>query len=239
MSSGADDASSKTRRKVNDDEKKSQNATINRIQRYRDDIAEYQLLFAQNQMSNDVNEGQQHRAYHELAKGFCQLLKPYLTDEGIPQSDYYWGEVPLGKMRVDPPEAIRPPSREEMGSAVRQRSRTDLALGSPRNTVQPKVYRVDGLRDFATAPPEWEVEWTVMFGPEVSPADIQRKITDRKVRVTQQSHRNEPITVVRTEQLSREIINNAVTAMENFVRDLGMDIEMTGEPYEGDGGPGI
>lgn len=214
-------------KEVNDEEKQSQNATIRRIQKYRDDIAEYQLLFAQNEMSMEVNEAQQHRAYHQLAKGFCQLLKPYLTDDGISQSSHYWEDVNLGNFDVSPPDVICPPSREEMGAAVRHGEKTALARGSPRNHVEGKSYSVIGLRDFSTAPAEWQVEWTVMFGPEVSPLDIQQQTRDENVRVSERSHRNQPITVVRTARVPRVIINNAVTAMDNFVRELGLDLDFS------------
>ncbi len=57
-------------RQIEDEDNASQSATIRRIQSYRDDIADYQLLFAQNELSENISEAQQHRAYFQLAKGF-------------------------------------------------------------------------------------------------------------------------------------------------------------------------
>lgn len=224
---------------VNDEDNKSQNATINRIQRYRDDLAEYQLLFAQNELSEEISERQQHRAYHQLAKGFLQLLKPYLTAEEIQQGEHYWNEVDLGSFMIEPPEAIQQPSKQEMESALKAGHKQTFARADPRNEVEAKRYRVIGLRDFAAAEPEWQVEWSVMYGPEVSPADLRSEIRDSRVRVQPRSHRNEPITVIRSGRVPRQIIDNVVTELENFVRAVGMDVDIEAEAYMGEGGPGI
>jgi hypothetical protein len=40
------------------------------------------------------------------------------------------------------------------------------------------------------------------------------------------SHRNQPITVSRLARVPRPIIDEAVTQMEHFLRDIGMDIEI-------------
>jgi hypothetical protein len=226
--------------KVNDEENKSQNATIERIQSFRDDLAEYRLLFAQNELTEEISEAQQHRAYHQLAKGFLGLLKPYLTAEDeVAESKEYWNEVELGAFTINPPAAITQPSRGEIDTALRQGDSRTLARAEPRNTVEPKAYTVIGLRDFDAVPAEWEVSWSVMFGPEVSPASLRQEITDPAVRVHPRGSRTEPITVTRTVRLPRRIIDEAVTQMEHFVRDLGMDLEIAGEDYMGQGGPGL
>lgn len=224
---------------VADDEGKSQNATIARIQQFRDTIADYQVLFAENELAADVSAADQHRSYHQLAKGFLQLLKPYLTDENIDGSKHYWERIELGSFSVDPPPAISPPSREEAARALRGRDTAVVARADPRNEADPHEYDVIGLQDFAAAPPEWDVRWSLMYGPEVSVRELRARIETPGVRVLPRQHRAEPITVVRTARVPLEIINDAITAMENFVRALGMDIELEAEPYEGGDEPGL
>lgn len=214
------------KRRVSDDDNQSQNATIRRIQSFRDDIAEYQLLFAQNELQNDISEAQQHRSYHQLARGFLQLLKPYLMDEEIPRSEYYWNEVELGEFTISPPEVIQQPSQGQMEAALKAGRRETLARADPRNSVESKHYSVVGLRDFAAADPEWEVEWQVMYGPDVRPSGIRSQIRDSSVRVHPRSHRNEPITVTKTVRVPRQIIDAAITELEQFVREVGMDIDL-------------
>jgi hypothetical protein len=214
-------------KQVNDEENKSQNATIERIQSFRDDLAEYRLLFAQNELTEEIGEAQQHRAYHQLAKGFLGLLKPYLTaDDEVAESEAYWEEVGLGAFTVDPPAAITQPSRGEVDTALRRGDSRTLARAEPRNNVEAKRYAVKGLRDFDAAPAEWEVSWSVMFGPEVSPATLRGEIADPAVQVHPRSSRTEPITVTRTVRLPRRIIDEAVTQLEHFVRNLGMDVDL-------------
>lgn len=236
---------------VADEENKSQNATIHRIQQYRDRVAEYQLLFAQNELSREITEAQQHRSYHQLVKGFLQLLKPYLMDESIPGSQFYWqgysgnspdpddGILHLGEIVVEPPDAIRQPSKEEMAGALQAGDQQTIQRADPRNAVEEQKYDIVGLRDFASAEVEWIEEWEVMFGPEVTPYDLRQQIHDPMVDVRDRRHRNEPITVVRTVRVPRSIIDNAVTALENFVRDMGMDIDFEADPYMGEGEPGL
>lgn len=248
--------SGQEQKRVDDEENASQNATIQRIQNYRDRVAEYQLLFAQNELSGEVSETEQHRSYHQLASGFLQLLKPYLTDPDIPGSQYYWhgysGEslsatrksgdgriLHLGTVPVEPPEAISKPSKEEVEGALRTRNSHTMQRADPRNSVENKSYDIVGLVDFAQAPAEWTEEWEVMFGPEVTPQDLREKIRDPTVRILDRTHRHEPITVVKSVRVPRSAIDAAVTAMENFIRDIGMDIEFEVEPYTGDGGPGL
>lgn len=226
-------------RQVNDDENQSQSATINRIQRYRDDLAEFQKVFAEGELSDEIDERKQHRAYHHLVSGFLQLLKPYLTDSEITESQYYWEDAQLGEFTVTPPEIIQRPTRDEMDRALQRGDKMTLARGMPREGVDPITYRVEGLKDFASAKTEWEVEWSVMFGPEVSAMDVRHEIHDESVRVKPRRRRNEPIMVVKTVRLPRPIIEAAVTALENFVRSLGMDIDLSPEPYEGEGAPGL
>lgn len=239
--------------RVDDDDNTSQTATIQRIHDYRDTIADYQLAFAQNELSGDVDAGQQHRAYHQLAKGFLQLLKPYLTDQDVPGTQYYWegytadsledassdGILRLGTVTADPPDAIRTPSRDEVADALREGDQQTIQRADPRNAVDGRSYDIVGLLDFASAPAEWTEEWRVMFGPEVTPHDLRQQIRDPDVRVRDRRHRNEPITVVKTMRVPRSVIDNAVTALENFVRDLGMDVDLQPEPYMGEGEPGI
>lgn len=232
MSAPAADNAEKTNQEINDEENQSQNSTLRRIQRFRDDIAEYQLLFAQNEITHEIGEDQQHRSYHQLARGFLQLLKPYLTDEEMAQSEYYWNQVELGSFTIDPPDVIRPPERAEVEFALRDGNRQALARADPRNTVESKRYDVVGLRDFAAAQPEWTVEWQVMYGPETSPADLRQEITSPRVHVSERTHRNEPITVIHTARIPRQIIDAAITAMENFVRALGMDIDFKDEEQQ-------
>jgi hypothetical protein len=226
--------------KVNDEENKSQNATIERIQSFRDDLAEYRLLFAQNELTEEISEAQQHRAYHQLAKGFLGLLKPYLTAEDeVAESRKYWNKEPLGAFTIDPPAAIQQPSRGEVDAALQSGDSRTLARAQPRNNVEAESYRVVGLRDFDAVPPEWEVSWSVMVGPEVSPQTLRSEITDPGVQVHPRSSRTEPITISRTVRLPRRIIDEAVTQMEHFIRDLGMDLDIAGEDYMGRGGPGL
>lgn len=231
-------------RQVNDDENKSQTATIQRIQKYRDNLADYQMLFAQNELTGDVSEAQQHRSYHQLTKGFLRLLKPYLTDyrhedPEIIIGQRYWEEVELGSFTIDPPAVISRPSRQEMDHALRTGHQQTIQRADPRNSVEPKEYSVRGLRDFDAAEPEWSVEWQVMYGPEVTPAELRSQISDPNVHVQPRATRTEPITIVKTARVPRRIIDETVTQLENFVRDLGMDVDIKAEPYMGEGGAGI
>lgn len=213
-------------RAVQDEENQAQNATIRRIQSFRDDIAEYQLLFARNELTEDMSESQQYRAYHQVARGFCQLLKPYLTAQDIDQSERYWRQLPLGEFEVDPPDAIRRPERQRVGAALGNDASGLARRADPRNDVEPRRYELQGLQDFWAAEVEWREDWQVMYGPEVNPADIRAEVSDPDVRVHERSTRTEPIRVSRIARLPRPIIDEAITAMENFVRDLGMDIDL-------------
>jgi hypothetical protein len=237
--SQSDQSGKSSRVKVSDEENRSQKATIQRIQSFRDDIAQYQLAFANNELSREVPEENQHRSYHLLAKGFLQLLRPYLEDDSASSSNYYWDEIDLGEFTIDPPAVVRQPTRHEMGRALKSGDLNTISRADPRNAVEPKRYSCIGLRDFAASQPEWTVEWTVMFGPEVSATDLRAEINDRSVTVPPRSHRNEPISIQKKARVPRPMIDNAITAMENFVREIGMDVEMVGDPYDGDGGPGI
>lgn len=235
---GASGNGEKNDYEVDDTENKSQNATLSRIQKFRDELAEYQLLFAQNELTQEISQEQQHRSYQRLASGFLQLLKPYLTDDKLKNSTYYWegysGETPqesedvllLGEFSIDPPEAINQPSQDSLDQAIKMGDIQTLQRADPRNEVEPREYTVIGLRDFAAAEVEWEEEWQIMFGPEVSRADLASEIRDPSVRVLQRSHRNEPLTVVKRAHLPKSVIDNAITAMENFIRDVGMDVQI-------------
>jgi len=219
-------------RTIDDEENTSQSATIRRIQSFRDDIADYQLLFAQNELSEEISEGRQHRAYYQLAKGFLQLLRPYLTDEDVPQSDHYWNQVQLGEFAVDPPAAIAQPSQQQVDHALKANDQSTIARADPRNAVDSKHFSVIGLRDFDSAQAEWNVQWEVMFGPDVSAADIRSQLQQSGVRVSPRSHQTEPLTVTKRVRIPRQIIDNAVTALENFVRDIGMDVEWDEEEQQ-------
>jgi len=219
-------------RQIEDEDNASQSATIRRIQSYRDDIADYQLLFAQNELSENISEAQQHRAYFQLAKGFLQLLRPYLSDEDVPQSTHYWNEVALGEFAVDPPAAIAQPSQQQLEHALKASDQSTISRADPRNSVDSKHFSVIGLRDFASAQAEWDVQWEVMFGPDVSAADIRSQLQQSGVRVSPGTHRNEPLTVTKRVRIPRQIIDNAVTELENFVRDIGMDVEWDEEEQQ-------
>jgi hypothetical protein len=219
-------APKRSAQKVNDEENQSQSATINRIQAYRDELAEYQLLFARNELSNELSEGEIHRSYHQLVSGLAQLLMPYLRDDGIQSARHYWERVKLGEFDIDPPSAIHQPDQMDVAGALGGDGLGAVALADPRNSVEPKHYEVYGLQDFMGAEPEWTEEWSVMVGPEISPADLRQQITEDGVRVLDRRHRNEPIRVERIARVPMGIVTEAATQLEHFIRDLGLDVDL-------------
>lgn len=220
------------KQEVDDEENRSQNATIRRIQSFRDDIADYQLLFARNEVSKQLSEREALRSYHQLVKGFLQLLRPYLTDDSISEAQKYWTETTLGTITVDPPASIQRPSQARFKQALTNNDPKSLAISAPQNNPSKKMYRVKGLKDFAEWDAEWQVEWQVMFGPAVTPDDLRERIQDSSVSVLDASHRNEPIRVQKTAQLPRHIIDSAVLELENFVRGVGMDVDFDEEEQQ-------
>lgn len=213
-------------RKANDEDRISHKSAVKRIEQYYDELTEYQKAFAEAEIAGDVDESRHHRAYHEHAKGFCKLLRPYLTDNDLPKAEYYWKQAEIGVFQVDPPEVLQQPSKEEMAHALRGGNRKTIARADPRNNAEPRGYTIIGLRDFMSSPTQWEESWQVMFGPEVSATDIRSEITDPNVRVEDRAHQNDPITVVKDVRVPRSIIDDAVAAMEQFRRSIGMAIEM-------------
>jgi hypothetical protein len=220
------------RSKVSDEENQSQSAAIRRIQKYRDRIAEYQMFFAENEITREIGEGEQHTAYHQLAKGFLQLLKPYLTDPEIPRSAVYWGEKDLGGFSITPPSAISRPSAGEMEAALRSGNRLTMSRASTRACAEPREYQVRGLKTFANAPAEWSEEWTLMWGPEISAEDLRAQINDPRVSVQPREHRTQPITVVKSARVPKHVIDDVITCLEQFVRDVGLDIEFSKEEQQ-------
>lgn len=215
-----------SRLQVEDDENHSQTKTINRIHAYRDQLAEFQVAFAENELVGEVPERRQHRAYHQLASGLLRLLKPYLTDEEIDEAEYYWNDIDIGTFTVNPPAVIQKPDRQELSGAIRSGDQTTIARAKPRNEVEPRHYTVKGLRDFAAAQPEWEVQWNVLFGPDVSAAELRSQVDDARVQIDDRQRRTQPITVRRLVRVPKPIIDDAITYMESFLRDIGMDIEI-------------
>lgn len=224
-------------KRVADDDNKSQNATIARIQQWRDKIADCREFMAENRATQEVPQDELRAMYFELAQGYLQQLRPYLTDyETFPHGRYFWegyladdiedadNVLQLGTITVDPPEAIQQPSRDELSGAIRHHDRQTLARARPRQSVDEISYSVIGLKDFAVAEFEWEEQWSVRFGPEYSAGDLRQEIDDPRVKVVQGSRR-EPITVIRRVQMPRSIIDNAITSLEDFVRKIGMDVE--------------
>jgi len=236
---GEDQTKPRATQKVNDEENQSQNAAINRIQAYRDELAEYQLLFARNELSNELSEGEIHRSYHQLVSGLAQLLMPYLRDYDIGSAQHYWETVKLGEFEIEPPAAIQQTDRLSVAGALGGEGIGAVALADPRNSVEPKHYDVVGIQDFMAAEPEWTEEWSVMVGPEVSTADLRQQIAEDGVRVLDRRHRNEPIRVERVARVPMDIVTSAATQLEHFIRDIGLDVELKGEPYMGEGGPGL
>lgn len=226
-------------REVDDEENRSQAATIRRIQSYRDDIADYQRWFAQNEISGSVSKRKAHASYHQLAKGYLQILTPYLTDPEIaqdvehprltdvdPMVNPYWSLAPLGSFSVDPPSALQQPDKDSLSAALRNGDRQTVAQATPRISPEPKQYTVNGLREFAGSDPEWTDSWTIMFGPEVRVRDLRQRITDDDVEVEDRQYRNEPITVTKQARVPKTVIDNAIRNLEQFVRELGLDINL-------------
>lgn len=237
-------------RTVNDEEKKSQTSSIERIQQFRDHLADYQVWFAQNEISQEVSREKQTKSYHRMAQGFLRVLRPYLTDPSLTPNEQptaesehtgneYWHHINLGEFAIDPPEILQRPSQRATENAVKSHDRGTLARADPRNTAESHHYRVVGLKNFGATDPEWSVSWTMMFGPEISVRDLRMKSTEDTVTIRDRDHRNQPVTITKTVRLPKHIVDNAVTSMENFVRDIGMDIEFNGEDYMADDGPGI
>lgn len=240
------------KRTVNDDEKQSQTSSIERIQQFRDYLADYQVWFAQNEVSKEVSREEQVKSYQRMAQGFLRVLRPYLTDPTLTPNDSvagqaengnsgneYWHRVNLGEFSIDPPEILQRPSQRTTERAIRSHDRTTVEMADPRHSADPKHYRVVGLQEFADIDAEWSVSWTMMFGPEIRVSDLRMKNDEARVTVRDRDHRNEPITVEKTVRLPKRIVDNAVTSMENFVRDIGMDVEFNGEDYTAEDGPGI
>lgn len=224
---------------VDDEENQSQNATIRRIQRYRDNLAEYQMLFAQQELEQHGRRRQAHKSYHQLVKGFAQLLSPYLTDREIECAEEYWQLKEFGSWEVAPPDAISQPSRRQVQDALGS-GRTDiLARADPRNQLEPYQYRVQGVEDFVAAPPEWEVSWSMMVGPEVSPRDLRSQMSSPDITIDARQHRTDPITVHRRVRVPRDVIGSVVRGLEMFIREIGMDVDMTAPDYTGGEEPGL
>lgn len=216
-------------RKANDEDRISHKSTVKRIEEYSNEVTEFQKLFAQSELTSGVDEAKNHRAYHKHVKGFCQLLKPYLTDDDLPGAVEYWHNVEIGEFEIQPPDVLKQPSQEEMARALRGGHQKTIARSDSRNSADDREYKIEGLRHFMDSPPQWEEEWNVMFGPGVSPADLRSEIDDPTVRVEDQSNPNEPITVVKTARVPRFVIDNAAAEIEKFRREIGMAIEMKKE----------
>lgn len=228
-------------KKVNDEEKRSQKANIQRIEDYRDRIAEYQLWFAQNELSGDVSQRDQQRSYHQLARGFLQLIRPQLTDPEIIQNidhpdpdthspEYdnpYWTRIPIGAWTIDPPDILQRPSQLETEHAVKNNIRSTLARADPRVTADPRTIEVIGLRQFAALEPERTIEWTAMFGPNITPSELREQTSDDQVTVHDRSHHSEPIKVTKQVLVPKFIIDNAIETTEHFIRQIGLGIELT------------
>ncbi len=229
---------------VDEEENTSQNTSIQRIQKFRDHLAEYQVWFAQNEISQEVSREDQLRSYHRMTQGFLRVLTPYLTDDRLTpaagdtdadqpnKGNYYWNRVNLGSFTVDPPNILQKPGQRTMERAIRNHDTAKLARADSRTNADPRRFAVAGLRDFAASDPELSVSWTVMFGPEVEAHELRSELSDPNATIRPRNHRTEPIEVDKTVQLPKSIIDNAVTAMENFVRELGLDIDFEEEEQQ-------
>lgn len=233
------------KRQVEDEDKKSQKSSIERIQQFRDYLADYQVWFAQNEISREVSREEQLKSYHRMAQGLLRVLRPYLTDPSLTPNtedangNQYWNHVLLGEFTIDPPDVLQRPSQRATETAIRNHDHTTLMRADPQHNADPEHYRLVGLREFATFEPEWTVEWTMMYGPDVSLGSLRQQNTNDDVTIHDRQHRTDPVTIEKTARIPRFVVDNAVTCMENFIRDIGMDIEFKGEPYYGGTEPGI
>lgn len=228
------------RLKVQDEENQSQAATITRIQKYRDRLAEYASLFAS--PGSDITYEQVMHAYHQDVYGFVQLLKPYLKDADIGHSTDYWERKKVGEITFTPPEPVRKQDRRRMEAELKRGNAGRVSHLNPRNTVEAETYTIQGLREFADLDPSQrtlERSWEIMVGPETPRRVLKRRLDATNAHVEDPGIPGTPLTVTVQQQIPRQLVDEARTLCEEFVRESGMDVEFDPEPYYGEGEPGI
>lgn len=209
----------------------TQNAVLRRIQGCRDDIAEVKARRIQEALEGTSNDWSFRRAYYRAVDALCGELQSYLRNDEFPLAGKYWEEVPIGEIVFEPPEVVSQPSQAGMDAALKQGGK-QLALCRPRNSVKPKSYTVQGLRDFNAADDVLTESWQVMYGPEVSANDIRSRNHETGVQVKPRASRHEPITVHRRQPLPADIIQKAESLCVKFAYELGMDVDFEYEDYE-------
>jgi len=225
-------------RKADDEEKQSQSSAITRIQSMRDHLADYQVWFAQNEITQDVTHKKQIASYHKMAQGLLQILRQYFVSD-MGGAGEYWTETQIAAFDIEPPAALQQPSKGQTRAAIRTKNANLLQRAAGEIDARRQRFVVQGLREYAMLDPEFSVTWDVRFGPNVSSSNLRREVSDENVTVHDRTRRHEPIKVEKRVAIPKFVIDNAVTTMENFLTEVGLDIEFRGEDYMAKGEPGI
>lgn len=151
-----------------------------------------------------------------LVRQYVRNVKPLLTSDNVPNSDYYWNEVPIYKTKVIPPnERDYKWSKFADENANDIRIIRDMGLGPEFEPPKPKEFDIIGLEELMRKQKE-AATWSFELRPGAVPpeSDLRRLKVDRP--------------------LPKLAYENAVEATDDFLDQAGVGLSMSeGEPSDG------
>ena len=213
---------------VDDEDDYSPKRAIRRYHDLRDDMKDARRLLAEMELQGR-GENEMLRFYRRMTDYYIEELRTQLTNPENPQSDFYWNEIELAQLPVEPPKPMDPQSLRPDRTSGNQDGGALLAPGESR--PKSKTLNINGLRWFSQNPVAISVKFEarlIMSEHEFNKA-IKRQ---NMVRGRYGSRERDPCVVIRDVLVPIDILNDAIAASNEFLRDIGLDIELTPGSYQ-------
>jgi len=199
---------------VIDDEGSVDQKIKNRISKARNRVDEVeQEIFIGVATDPEVNLGfgEKVQAWGMIVRQFVRTIRPLLTDEEIPGSQYYWTAVPLLEDTIAPPDGEYPWSRfddeEADNRAIAQSMGLPAEFATDGNPPEPKEVDLRGLRSVLERE-RISLSWSFEKRPQSIPPEAG------------------PVHLSQDYPLPKSVYEAAVEHADAFLQEAGIGLEL-------------